>query len=193
MFNFDLMLDLDCSEQHEDSCYLGQPKLFGYGTVKLNTITKLSQVIGQGFKGIYGKKISDSFQECNNYQLTSTVESLESNSDPDDEGLLLRGRRKRSKKDLPEDFVSSEDLHEKGHMMPVSQKTPVTASPEKVASAPSQVLFPKPPPEVSSNLLSIRTPGLTESGAAKRSRSSDYNKYGILALVLFVLFINLVY
>ncbi|KAG0729261.1 Retrovirus-related Pol polyprotein from type-2 retrotransposable element R2DM [Chionoecetes opilio] len=126
---------------------------------------------------IYGKKISDSFQECDNYQLTSTVESLESNSDPDDEGLLLRGRRKRSKKNLPEDFVSSEDVHEKGHMMPVSQKTLVIASPEKVASAPSQVLFPKPPPKVSSNLLSIRTPGLTESGAAKRSRSSDYNRY----------------
>ncbi|KAG0714071.1 hypothetical protein GWK47_001681 [Chionoecetes opilio] len=139
------------------------------------------------------KKNSDSFQECDNYQLTSTVESLESNSDPDDEGLLLRGRRKRSKKNLPEDFVSSEDLHEKGHMMPVSQKTLVTASPEKVASAPSQVLFPKPPPKVSSNLLSIRTPGLTESGAAKRSRSSDYNRYNILALVLFVLFINLAY
>ncbi|KAG0705142.1 hypothetical protein GWK47_024538 [Chionoecetes opilio] len=82
---------------------------------------------------------------------------------------------------------------EKGHMMPVSQKTLVTASPEKVASAPSQVLFPKPPPKVSSNLLSIRTPGPTESGAAKRYRSSDYNRYDILALVLFVLFINLAY
>lgn len=56
--------------------------------------------------------ISDSFEECDQYQLTSAVESERSSSDLDGEdGLPLRGRRKRIKKTLPEDFVSSQDLN----------------------------------------------------------------------------------
>ncbi|KAG0715699.1 hypothetical protein GWK47_011364 [Chionoecetes opilio] len=51
------------------------------------------------------------------------------------------GGKKRSKKDLPEDFVSSENFNEKGHMMPVLQKTPVTASQKRWASATSQAYF----------------------------------------------------
>ncbi|KAK8384626.1 hypothetical protein O3P69_014292 [Scylla paramamosain] len=96
----------------------------------------------------------DSFQECDTYHLTSTVESSESNSDPD-EGLLMRKRRKRCKKNLPDDFVSSENLHETVHMKPASQKPQVTTSQDKVASAPSQVVLPTPPPKVS---LDMRSP-----------------------------------
>ncbi|XP_063862488.1 uncharacterized protein LOC135101958 [Scylla paramamosain] len=81
------------------------------------------------------KITSDSFQECDTYHLTSTVESSESNSDPD-EGLLMRKRRKRCKKNLPDDFVSSENLHEAVHMKPASQKPQVTTSQDKVASDP---------------------------------------------------------
>ncbi|KAK8374398.1 hypothetical protein O3P69_016152 [Scylla paramamosain] len=77
------------------------------------------------------KITSDSFQECDTYHLTSTVESSESNSDPD-EGLLMRKRRKRCKKNLPDDFVSSENLHEAVHMKPASQKPQVTTSQDKI-------------------------------------------------------------
>ncbi|KAK8373180.1 hypothetical protein O3P69_012408 [Scylla paramamosain] len=118
---------------------------------------------------------SDSFQECDTYHLTSTVESSESNSDPD-EGLLMRKRRKRCKKNLPDDFVSSENLHEAVHMKPASQKPQVTTSQDKVASAPSQVVLPTPPPKVSSDMRSTRTHGMMECSATKDSVSSKTSK-----------------
>ncbi|XP_063840546.1 zinc finger CCCH domain-containing protein 13-like isoform X3 [Scylla paramamosain] len=121
------------------------------------------------------KITSDSFQECDTYHLTSTVESSESNSDPD-EGLLMRKRRKRCKKNLPDDFVSSENLHEAVHMKPASQKPQVTTSQDKVASAPSQVVLPTPPPKVSLDMRSTRTHGMMECSATKDSVSSKTSK-----------------
>lgn len=50
-------------------------------------------------------KFSDNFQDCDNYQLTSMVESTESDIDGDD---VSRRKRRRFKKNLPDDFVSSE-------------------------------------------------------------------------------------
>lgn len=51
--------------------------------------------------------ISDSYEECENCQFTSAVESSE-HSESDDE--ISRPMRKRVKKSLPEDFVNSQDL-----------------------------------------------------------------------------------
>lgn len=43
--------------------------------------------------------------------MTSSVETEKSSSDCDDDGFALRGRRKRIKKILPDDFISSQDLN----------------------------------------------------------------------------------
>ena len=58
---------------------------------------------------MYGHCISDSYEECENWQLTSAVESSDIKCESGD-GLLMRSRRKRVMKNLPEDFVSSQDL-----------------------------------------------------------------------------------
>lgn len=51
---------------------------------------------------------------CEDYQLTSTIEDTESSADTDDDGEgVLKRNRKHAKKILPEDFVSSQDLHRK--------------------------------------------------------------------------------
>ncbi|KAK8395764.1 hypothetical protein O3P69_005695 [Scylla paramamosain] len=52
------------------------------------------------------------------------------------------------------------------HMKPASQKPQVTTSQDKVASAPSQVVLPTPPPKVSLDMRSTRTHGM----AVKRIR-----------------------
>lgn len=57
------------------------------------------------------KCVSDSLEECEQYQLTSVVESDRSSNGLDrEDGLALSGRRKRMKKALPKDFTSSQDL-----------------------------------------------------------------------------------
>ncbi|KAK8395763.1 hypothetical protein O3P69_005694 [Scylla paramamosain] len=88
----------------------------------------------------------------------------------------MRKRRKRCKKNLPDDFVSSENLHEAVHMKPASQKPQVTTSQDKVASAPSQVVLPTPPPKVSLDMRSTRTHGMMECSATKDSVSSKTSK-----------------
>lgn len=56
--------------------------------------------------------ISDSYEECEDYQLTSAVGDTVSSADSDDDNKgVLRRKRRRAKKILPEDFVSSQDIH----------------------------------------------------------------------------------
>ena len=55
--------------------------------------------------------ISDSYEICDKYQLSSVSESFDTSSDSDSsEARELRRRKKRAKKGLPEDFISSQNL-----------------------------------------------------------------------------------
>lgn len=55
--------------------------------------------------------VSDNYDECEQYTQTSTVETDTGSSDLNGEdGGTVRHKRKRMKKVLPEDFISSQDL-----------------------------------------------------------------------------------
>lgn len=128
---------------------------------------------------------SDIFQECEDYQLTSTVEDTASNGSDDDYEGVLRRKRKRAKKILPEDFVSSQDLHMLQDVTPTKLKKGTSLSSLNKAPDPPQKLTPvslqnKTAPSPSQTLSSRSSNGAFASRSSSatsasfpRSSSSD--------------------
>lgn len=87
------------------------------------------------------KIVSNSFEECDQYELTSTVESERSSSDLEGEdGLGLKARRKRIKKILPEDFINSQDLDCSAVVPSVQQRVDSNSNQASAPTPPQKVV-----------------------------------------------------
>ncbi|KAG0725270.1 hypothetical protein GWK47_038947 [Chionoecetes opilio] len=128
------------------------------------------------FQLVKVKISSDNYQECDNYKLTSAIEESSTDSDDDGEGVLKR-KRKRVKKILPEDFVSSQDLHVLQNVTPAKLQKITRPPTQNQAPAPPQKLTPAPLQNVAPASPSTSFQRSVDDNCSPRPGSShDYYK-----------------